>query len=406
MKIVAGITIVLLLALLGARWTFTRVRLPLAARQVYLTGTEYILIGVCLGGLLLGLLDDQTLRGLAPLLYLALGWIGLMYGSQLELRRVLYFPRQYLLVALVQGVVTLGVCLLPLLLLQRWLPLPALPAGAGAGTLQALALAAVAVPTAQSSLALIEAELELRPTPVMQLLRYVAGIDAVIGLTVFGFLFGVVHPQSPIGVHQLVPLQVFVVSVVLGLAMGVVLHVLTRVQCSQGELLLFTVGVVVFSAGAAAFLRLSPLFVTLVGGILIANLRSQHERIARVLVSLEKPLYLVVLLWAGARIRGVPGLGATLLLALGYIGLRGAGKLSGGALASLLFRSPERLPASLGLGLVSQGGIAAAMVVSFHQAFSGPAADVILLVVLVAVIVNELWSPALARRVIRNGVRS
>lgn len=405
MKIVAGITIVLLLALLGARWTFTRVRLPLAARHIYLTGTEYILVGVCLGGLLLGLLDDETLRGLAPLLYLALGWIGLMYGSQLELRRVVYFPRQYLLVALVQGVVTLLACLLPLLLLARRLPVPALASQGGVAP-WALALAAVAVPTAQSSLALIETELEMRPTPLMQLLRYVAGIDAVIGLTVFGFLFCLVHPQSPIGVQQLVPLQVFTVTVALGLATGVVLHVLTRVQCSQGELLLFTVGVVVFSAGAAAFLRLSPLFVTLVGGILIANLRSQHERIARVLVSLEKPLYLVVLLWAGARIRGVPALGATALLALGYIGLRGAGKLSGGALASLLFRSPVRLPATVGLGLVSQGGMAAAMVVSFHQAFTGPAADVILLVVLVAVIVNELCSPALARLVLRHGVVS
>ncbi|MBW1872440.1 MAG: hypothetical protein JRJ19_10265, partial [Deltaproteobacteria bacterium] len=63
MKIVVGVALVILIALLGSRRTFTKVRLPLAARHIYLTGTEYILVGLCLGGLLLNLLDESSLKG-------------------------------------------------------------------------------------------------------------------------------------------------------------------------------------------------------------------------------------------------------------------------------------------------------------------------------------------------------
>jgi len=406
MKVIAGVTLILLLAFLGSRWTFTRVRLPLAARHIYLTGTEYILIGLCLGAALLDLLDAPTLRGLSPVLNLALGWVGLLFGIQLELRQIKRFPAQHLQVALTQGLVTGLVCAGGFLLLPNWIPpLPAAPPLPGtlqaSTTTAALILAALAVPTAQSSLALIEQELGARQSPVMQILRYVAGMDALLGLLALGVLFALSHEASPLGLPpRLVPLQILGLAVGLGLLTGLVLHVLTRLQCPQEELLLYTVGLVVFCAGAAAFLKLSPLFVTMVAGLLIANLRGQKERIGRVLVSLEKPLYLVLLLMAGARVMPAFWIGQGLALGLAYAALRALGKLCGGLLASRLFRAPERLSPWLGLGLVSQGGMAVAMVVSFHQAFFGPAADAILVMVLLAVIVNELCSPALARRVL------
>lgn len=404
MKIIAGVTLILLLAFLGSRWTFTRLRLPLAAQHIYLTGTEYILIGVCLGPALLDVLDSATLRGLSPVLNLALGWVGLMFGAQLELRQVARFPAQNLMVALVQGLSTLGLCAAAFLVIPGWLPpgasVPVPGALHGGPAIHALALGALAVPTAQSSLALIEQELEIRQAPLMQLLRYVAGIDALLGLLAFGALFAFSHHASPLGVPHVIPLQILLFALGLGLITGLILHVLTRLQCPQEELMLFTVGAVVFSAGAAAFLKLSPLFVTLAAGLLVANVRGQKERIVRALVVLEKPFYLVLLLMGGALVLPSSWLSRSLLFALVYVATRLLGKLAGGLLASRMFRHPTPLSPWLGLGLTSQGGMAVAMVISFHQAFSGPAAQVILVMALAAVIVNELFSPALARRVL------
>jgi Kef-type K+ transport system membrane component KefB len=391
MRIVAGIVLLLIIALVGSRWSFTRVRLPLMRVPLYLTGTEYILVGVVLGPHLLGLLDAAAVRGLQPLLSLALGWIGLLFGVQLERARIRLFPRQHLAVAVIQGLVTLGCCFVGLL----WL-VPRCGVGGGAVEVVALALAAVAVPTAQSSLALIQRQRVGRPPPVLELLRYVAGVDGVVGLVAMGCLFCLGHTRSIIGLERMFFWQCLLLSLVLGGATGVLLHLLTRLRCTQQELLLFIIGVVVFAGGAADYLGLSPLFVTLLGGLLVANVRGEKTRIMRALAVLERPIYLVVVLVAGAQLVPVEPLSGAAALAGGYLVLRVAGKAIGGWLAVRLWPGPVRLPGRIGLGLLSQGGLAAAMTVEFHRGHVGGAGDVVLAVVLVAIVVNELVSPALA----------
>ncbi len=399
MKIVIGITIIVLIALVGSRWTFTRARM--GARRLYLTGAEFILVGLCLGELMLGLLDRPTVAGLNPLLDLALGWLGLLFGAQLDYQQVRRFPRRYAIVILVTGCAAMAACL----------PLgPALAQVLGQNGrpwLGAVILAAAAVPTAPAALALAQQELKVRGAGVPEVLRYVAGLDAVLGLMVFGLAFTVPHTHSPLGPTQLITVQYLLISLGLGGLMGLILHMLTRFGCAQAELQLFTVGAVALAAGVAAFLRVSPLVVTLVSGLVIANVRGEKARVLRALLTLEKPLYLVLLILAGAMVRQLPDLATVLLLGLGYAALRAVGKAAGGWLCTrvpLLWRLG--LPPAFGLGLTSQGGMAVAMVVSFHRAFSGqPAldalADVLLMIVLVSVLVNGLTGPSLARVALR-----
>ncbi|MBW1807111.1 MAG: cation:proton antiporter [Deltaproteobacteria bacterium] len=397
MKIVVGVALVILIALLGSRRTFTKVRLPLAARHIYLTGTEYILVGLCLGGLLLNLLDEGSLKGLDPLLFLSLGWIGLMFGVQLEIPRIAHFGRQHFGLAMLQALATLLFCSLPFVFLL----------GLIGGTsnelivIGALTLGAIAVPTAQSSLVLIQKELGLSRNKFFEILNYVSGIDDIIGLIVFGFLFCYAHTSSFIGLESLISLQYLGLSIAVGGLMGLLLHVLTRVRCGQEELLLFTMGIVVLAAGTAAYLGISPLFVTFISGFVIANLRSQKTRILRVLGSFEKPFYIVILLIGGAMLRPVGNWPVVLGLAAAYIVLRLAGKAAGGFVSSLVLRKPQQLPALVGLALTSQGGMAAAMVVSFHRTFLSDFSNSILMLVLVALVVNEIISPFLARFVVR-----
>ncbi|MCP4599539.1 MAG: hypothetical protein GY847_03200 [Proteobacteria bacterium] len=397
MRIILGAALVVLIALLGSRTTFTKLRLPLAARHIYLTGTEYIIVGLCLGSQMLGFLDAQALKGLDPLFYLATGWIGLMFGIQLEISQIARFPKQYILFAVLQALVTMLICFIPLLYLIELVSDSSSNLVIGG----AIALSAIAVPTAQSSLALIQKDLKLRRSRLMEILSYVAGIDALVGVGIFGFLFCYTHTTSILGFQSLVSGQYLVISVGLGAVMGGLLHILTRLRCNQEDLLLYTVGIVVFSAGAAAFLRISPLFVTVVAGFIIANLRGAKVRILRVLISLEKPFYIIILVLGGAMLS--PGKEWPILLGLAavYIALRMVGKAMGGYVSSRVLRVPAGLPSSVGLALISQGGMAAAMVVSYHHAFPNDMAGSILMVVLVAIIVNELIGPFLASNVIK-----
>jgi hypothetical protein len=396
-KIAIGAALIVVIALMGSRRTFTKIKLPLAARHIYLTGTEYIVVGLCLGSGMLDVLDEQTIGDLNPLLYLALGWIGLLFGVQLEMPQIARFPRQYFYLAMLQAVITVVVCFFPFLFLLK---------GVGGLTSYeivggALVLGAIAVPTGQSSLALINKELKLFRGSLTEILGFVAGIDAIVGLVILGFSFCFNKPGPIFDSAMNETAFYLAVSSAIGVITGGLLHMLTRIRCSQEELLLFTIGIVVFSAGAAAYLRLSPLFITATAGFVIANTKSAKVRISRALTTLEKPLYIVVLLLGGAMLK--PDIGWVFLLGLSalYITLRASGKIIGGCVSSLALRKPQNLPAHLGLGLVSQGGIAAPMAVSFHQAFEGELANAILLVVFCSIIVNELIGPVLTGIAIR-----
>ena len=395
LKLTIGVAILLIIALVGHRQTFTRLRLPAGARLVFLTGTEFILIGVALGDELIGLLDETTIRGLTPLFSLGLGAVGLIFGIGLDLRNILRFPERYSRLTLIQSAFTMAVVFVPF-----WFVLSGLFGESDSDVLlAALVLAACAGCTAQTSLAMIDREFELRDARVMGLLRYISSLDAVVGLFALGLAFCLVHEDPVLGLAALPGLQWYLLSLFLGTLMGFLLHGLTRLRCSEEELLVFVIGTVLLSSGIAMYFKLSPLFINAIMGMIIANLPGSNARIAGLLVRLERPFYIVFLILAGAIWH--PGSAWALPLAALYLLLRFAGKLAGGFVAARSSGAGEELPDGLGLGLIAQGGMAVAMVMNYYPLGSGPMTDVVVTIVLVGVILNELAGPSLAMLLLR-----
>jgi hypothetical protein len=395
LKVIVGVALLLVIALIGHRRTFTRLRLPIGARLIYLTGTEFILVGVALGDTLIGLLDEQTIRSLTPLFSLGLGVVGLIFGIQLEMSKILRFPARYLSMAAIQALVTMLVVAGPCyLVMEALFGSDALSVGVAS-----VILGATAACTAQTALALIGMEFDLRGARVMGLLRYISSVDAVVGLVALGFAFCLLHAEPVIRLDVGISFQWFALSVGIGTAMGFLLYLITRVRCREEELPIFVVGMVTFSSGIALYLELSPLFVNTMMGLTVANLPGPKNRIFNLLARLERPFYIVFLVLAGAIWR--PGSPWALPLAALYVGLRLLGKLGGGYLAARAATDDWRPPLGLGMGLVSQGGIAVAIVMDYYQLTSTDLTSAVVTTVLLAVILNELLSPTLAKRVLR-----
>jgi Kef-type K+ transport system membrane component KefB len=395
LKIALGVALLLIIALIGYRRTFIRLKLPRGAQLIFLTGTEFILVGVALGDQLIGLLDEQTIRSLTPLFGLGLGVIGLIFGIQLELDKILRFPSRYILMTFTQAICTMLVVFWPF-----YFVLEGIFGGDRQSILLAsLVLAATAACTAQTALALIHREFGLRGARVMELLRYMSSVDAVVGLLALQIALCLMQVQPVLGIHLGSGFQWFALSMVVGGATGFLLHLLTRVRCSDEELLIFVLGMAVFSGGIALSLKLSPLFVNTLMGLVVANLPGSRNRIFHLLERLEKPFYIVFLILAGAIWHPAPPWG--LPLAILYLGLRVIGKVSGGFLAARIAPESSRPPLTVGLGLISQGGIAIAMVMNYYQLSSAAVTDAVVTTVLLAVILNELASPYLARAVLR-----
>lgn len=395
LRIIIGATLLVVVAFVGYRRSFVGLRLPTGARIIFLTGTEFILVGVALGGGLLNILDQQALRSLTPLFSLALGYVGLIYGIQLERDKVRRLPGRYLLATVVQATVALVVIWVAgLWLLETWVGSSGPPL-----LLASLVLAAAAANTGQTTLALVVRELRIRSSRFLDLLRTVASLDAIVGLTVAGLAFSLGHHTGPVPLLGAAGLQWFALSAALGVALGLLLHLVTQYHCSQEELVVFGLGMVLFSSGLALYLKLSPLFINMIIGITMANLPGAHDRMFSMLVRLEKPFYIVLLILAGAvwRLDTV----FTVVFAALYLVLRMVGKAAGGYLASRLLEPELEAPRTMGLALNSLGGVAIAIVLNYAQIATGPEVSVVVTAVLFTVIVTELVSPNLIRVVLR-----
>ena len=80
--------ILILLALLGARITFNTDRISPGPALLLRTGTHFLFIGFALGPHALGLMTDEAVRQLFPMMALGLGWVGFHFGLQLD-RKIL-----------------------------------------------------------------------------------------------------------------------------------------------------------------------------------------------------------------------------------------------------------------------------------------------------------------------------
>ena len=122
-------------------------------------------------------------------------------------------------------------------------------------------------------------------------------------------------------------------------------------------------------------------------------------RVLDIIIRAEKWIYIVLVILAGASWK----LGSiwALFYALMFVVIRIIGKVVGGFTSTKLFDTDYIVPSIMGLGLLSQGGIAIAIVINFQQVFYQGTIDLILTIVIIAAVLNELISPVLVLRLVK-----
>jgi multidrug transporter EmrE-like cation transporter len=390
----------ILLALLGARFSFSTLQVPPGPRLVFRTGTHFLFLGFLLGPHLLGLLTAEAVRQLFPLLGMGLGWIGFLFGLQLDRRTLRQFPLAFHLLAVGQAVLVFL-----LFLGAGWLLLGSTGHGGRGESLLVMAAAATACISTPAGIALISTNHRVKGK-VRDLLLFVASLDAVVGIAALQTAYALFPPGDlGIGIPVWSRLVWIVAAGGLGIICGILFLWLTRPRPGGEELVLFLLGIAAFASGAAQQLQLAPLFVSVTMGGVVANLSPDPQRVFRVLQKWEKPIYVVFLMLAGALLQfstlWIP------VLALAYAVLRGVGKVAGGAASVRILPFDFEAPTRFGLGLIPQGGISLAMTISFVLTYGGTqvrgldAADLLFAVVVLGVILSELAGPFLTLDILR-----
>lgn len=384
--------ILILVALVGARFSFSTLQVPPGPRLVFRTGTHFLLLGLLLGPHVLGLLTQDSLRQLFPLLGIGLGWIGFLFGLQLDRRNLRQFPTAFHLLAIGQAVLVF-VVFVGVGGLALW--------GAGltdrTPLLLLLGAGATACISTPAGIALISTNYRVRGK-VRDLLFFVASLDAVVGIAALQTVYALFPPGDLGAGLPLLPRVTWVVAAVgLGVICGILFLWLTRPRPGSEEMVLFLLGVAAFASGAALQLQLSPLFVSVVMGSVVANFSPDPQRVFRVLHDWEKPIYVVFLMLAGALLDfSTPWIP---VLALGYAVLRGGGKVLGNMAMVRILPLEITPPRRFGLGLIPQGGISLAMAISVVLTYGGlvlngqDAAKLLFAVVVLGVLLSELSGP-------------
>jgi MFS family permease len=359
-------------------------------RYGYVGGAEYVLIGFILGPRVTGLLGAGQVQDLTPIVSLALGWLGMELGTYFRLRTLALLPASHIQIAFAEAGTTFGVALVAMLAIFRFLVGEAWPEAA----MQAATLAAVATLCSPAAVDAFSARARARDG-ILAVLRLTARIDAVVAVIAFGLVLTVFH-QGDVSPEVRPPTATewAVINLAVGIASGVLFHLflgpVTQLDETEGESRLFVAlaGAIVVASGASYYLNLSPLLTTLVLGFILANSGSSHRDVTRLLLATERPVYLALLLFAGAA--WSPGTVDLLFVAPIFVLVRLAARFVGGKLAGEYVAPDGLRTTGLARGLLSQGGLAVAIALNYSQVHPELDSRLLLTATLLSVLLFEM----------------
>ena len=388
MKLLLSIILLAVISIIGSRLTFLRQKLPRGFRNIILTGTEYIFIGILLGQMGLEFLDAEAFFQLSPFLLFGLCWIGFLFGLQFEMRNLKKIPRTFVPITMVQSVFTFLLVSVAMMVIFYF----SLEIKFILIIFLALTLGSASSCTAQSSLAVLDRSHRIARPRLVNFLRYVSGVDGLLALLFFMLTLSLFPASGISGTPWLRSLEWLALALLNGLVPGFILISISRVRFSQQEFGLFLVGTVLFCGGLADTLNLSPLIAGFICGLVTANFCKHHMRALSTVLQAEKSIYIFLLLLLGASWNF--DFAFSLVVAVIYFFVRLLGKLTGNYLAIKIWNPDFFLPGTVGLGLLAEGGLTVAIILDFkllHPLMS----DSLITIVIVSIFLNEWLSPRL-----------
>jgi hypothetical protein len=382
-------TVVLLVIVIGVAYVLAHnVVERLQRRFLVVSGAEYLLLGFLLGPAFPAIHALDNVAGLLPIIALAAGWVGLLRGTDFDFASLQKLDpatwRVVFLHHLLPGV-AVGVGSYYFFTETGWVLTSPRDAA-----LSAAALACFAAADSAEPFDLLARRYEVSRR-LASLLRNGTRLGDIAVILAFGLIFCVFHENAPQAQDYSPALWAWV-TVLLGGALGFLFSLFLAGDESDNSRFLALVGIIAFASGGAYFLELSPLAVNLSMGFVLVNFARGGQLLHTTLESTERPMAIVLLIFAGAlweRTELVP----TLLALGGFLVARTGAKW----IASVIAGWGTSLRKDLFRGLLAHGDVTLAMAVSFRLVYEGEAAKIAYSVVLGSIILNDLMAPRLLR---------
>lgn len=293
-KVVAGLLALLALAYLGGNKRVVRFQERLGLGGAITAGFAFVGLGLFARQPWVGILTDDVLARLQPVLAFGLGWLGFSIGAQVDIRVLDRTPK--------------GTAYL--IFVETMLPFLVVALACGATMLgfgrswndpyvwrDVILLGAAAAMSSPQRFRGFANRAWRKGRPVEHLLGQ---LDELAGVIVLLFITAIFR-EVPGETWHLPSTAWLFMSLGIGLSVGTLIFAMVRVPVSNAEFLAVVLGGIAFASGIATYLRLSPTVVCFLAGILVTNFpNEQRGDVFKILNHLERPVRLLFLIIAGA----------------------------------------------------------------------------------------------------------
>jgi Kef-type K+ transport system membrane component KefB len=346
------IGLIIVMAFIGSK-LFNRFGIP----QI----VGFIVTGVAFGPSLLNIIPLKLSSELLFISQIALGLIGFDIGSHLKLDELTKIGRSILSILVLEALGAFLLVATGVYLFTRDIN-------------TAIIFGAISTATAPAATVDVLAEYDAKG-PLTTSLLAVIGMDDALALLLFSLCSGIVENSLTNNVSSsllqilLIPVVEIGGSLLLGIAMSLILDLLlTRIK-GQHDGMAISIGIVLLSVGISVTLGMSLILTTMAIGFILINRSPEHGYRIRYTVEQAGPvLYVLFFALIGARFQLslLPTMG---VLGLVYVSMRTIGKYLGARVGGQIGGAEPAVYKNLGLGLLSQAGVAVGLAISTGTRF-------------------------------------
>ncbi|MCD6176335.1 MAG: cation:proton antiporter [Candidatus Cloacimonetes bacterium] len=327
----------------------------------------YMILGVIMGPSGFNFLTDNMQEKLVFIPDIALGFVALSIGLELNLKTLKKLGRSIIYIIIFESFGTFILVFLFLYFLTHDLAL-------------SLVFAAIAPASAPAGTVAVIQEFKARGN-LTKALYAVVGFDDGLGIIIFGFTLVVVKDilltqtgVASAGLLQtiLYPLKEILISFIVASVISIFYAILGRKLKNTNDVLILTIGFVLIACGFCQLLHLSLILTNMIIGMVIVNTQPRNliSAIQDKLPLLLPLLFILFFTLAGANlhVKALPSLG---VLGVIYIFSRSLGLISGARLGAVVGKAEKNIKNYIGLGILSQAGVAIGLSLMLKQEIKG-----------------------------------
>jgi Kef-type K+ transport system membrane component KefB len=355
-----------------------------------------IVVGIVLGEVL-GVISAEMIESLEPFTMFALGLIGFMIGAELRGDVFRKYGKQFFIILFSQGIgafllVGVGASLV------AWLVMGDVRSSIAMG----LVLGAIASATAPAATANVLWEYKARGPLTAAVLAIVALDDALALLLYRGAATGAKALTGAGGESVLATtgllLGEIVGAVVLGFLAGVLLYWLLKLVRAEDKILEFAISCLLLVVGISMIPGIDPILPAMTLGITIANLMPRESKgVFGLVEKFSPPIYIAFFVLAGAHMEFGRMAGWVVGMIVVYTLARAGGKIAGSWVGARYSGASAAVRKYLGICLLPQAGVAIGLAILAGQQFGEDLGKTIIIVVMMATFLMEIFGPMLVK---------